>query len=267
MKTILKLGIWLGILLLAGCKTEMMDYSGKPGIYFAVQVKPASGYGALDEWAYVDTTRVSFVKIIGEDTTINIRVRVLGYLADYDRMFHFDILDTAGNAAIPGVHYDALETNGYIRANTEYTDIPIHLYRDESLQDTSYVIDLALRETDEFSLPMNIWKSNDGYTTGEPNILRHLIIIDDALYKPQNWNDTYFGTYSQKKFQLMLDVGGYSFEQFEDSSVMNSVACMALAQSMKNYLDDMEAQGTPVYEDYRDEYGELVKMTMGMRVN
>ena len=158
-------------------------------------------------------------------------------------MFHFDILDTAGNAAIPGVHYDALETNGYIRANTEYTDIPVHLYRDESLQDTSYVIDLALRETDEFSLPMNIWKSNDGYTTGEPNILRHLIIIDDALYKPQNWNDTYFGTYSQKKFQLMLDVGGYSFEQFEDSNVMNSVACMALAQSMKNYLDDMEAQG------------------------
>ena len=266
MKTILKLGI-LFSLLLAACQTEMMDYSGKAGIYFAVQVRPTSGYGALDEWAYVDTTRVSFVKIIGEDTTINVRVRVLGYLEDYDRTFRFDVLDTAGNAAIPGVHYDALETTGIIHANTEYTDIKVHLYRDESLQDTSYVIDLALRETADFSLPMKIWKSNDGYTSGTPNIIRHLIVVDDALYKPQNWNDEYFGTYSQKKFQLMLDVGGYSFEQFEDANVMNSVARMALAQSMKNYLDDMEAAGTPVYEDYRDEFGELVKMILGMRVN
>lgn len=267
MKTIVKLSVWLGILLLAGCKTEMMDYSGKPGIYFAVQVMPASGFGALEDWAYVDTTRVSFVKIAGDDTTIVIPVRTLGYLEDYDRTFRFDILDTAKYSAIPGVHYDEVETTGVIKANTMQTDLKFHLYRHESLKDTSYVIDLALRETADFSLPMPTWHALGGYTEGEPKVTRHLIVINDAFYKPMNWYEEYFGTYSEKKFKLMLDVGGYTFEQFEDGEIMNSTARMTLAEMMVSYLNDMEKMGMTVYEDYKDEYGELVKMTMGPRVS
>ena len=48
---------------------------------------------------------------------------------------------------------------------------------------------------------------------------------------------------------------------------MTTVKCRTLAIKLDQYLKEQDAQGTPVYEDYRDEEGNPVKMTVGDGIN
>ena len=48
--------------LMQGCEREMMDYQGKPGIYFAVQHGFAGGNETI--WPYQPLTNIEFFKIM-----------------------------------------------------------------------------------------------------------------------------------------------------------------------------------------------------------
>ena len=52
-----------------------------------MQKRPLSGYGDPERFEYVDTTYLSFASILGDDTILPVRVRILGNTEDRDRFF------------------------------------------------------------------------------------------------------------------------------------------------------------------------------------
>ena len=82
------------ILAFIGCEKEMMDYEGKDGIYFCVQEVPPSQYGNPEIWAHIDTTLLPFSLLLVNDTTVRLKVRVMGPVTGYDRYFTLAVIDS-----------------------------------------------------------------------------------------------------------------------------------------------------------------------------
>ena len=85
----MKIYIFLLVVVLSflGCEKEMMDYEGKDGVYFSVQEAPPSLYGNPEIWAHMDTTLIPFSLLLENDSTVRLKVRVMGDVVNYDRYF------------------------------------------------------------------------------------------------------------------------------------------------------------------------------------
>ena len=75
------------VLSFLGCEKEMMDYEGKDGVYFSVQEVPPSLYGDPEIWSHMDTTLIPFSLLLENDSTVRLKVRVMGDVVNYDRYF------------------------------------------------------------------------------------------------------------------------------------------------------------------------------------
>ena len=102
---VMGLAMWL-----CACETEMMGYEGESGIYFMMQKAPASGYGDLEQYEYVDTTLIPFAMFTAKDTVLPIRVRIIGDVADHDRYFTIRVVDTLTTAKV-GEDYEPFENS------------------------------------------------------------------------------------------------------------------------------------------------------------
>ena len=74
------------VLSFLGCEKEMMDYEGKDGVYFSVQEVPPSLYGDPEIWSHMDTTLIPFSLLLENDSTVRLKVRVMGDVVNYDRI-------------------------------------------------------------------------------------------------------------------------------------------------------------------------------------
>ncbi|MDE5611477.1 MAG: hypothetical protein K2I90_05610, partial [Odoribacter sp.] len=66
------------LFMLNGCKTDLMNYEGDSGVYFAVQYPWQSGYGDSLQWELCPETEVSFFLLDVQDSVIPIRVQITG---------------------------------------------------------------------------------------------------------------------------------------------------------------------------------------------
>ncbi len=259
------IGFMFSLLLFWRCEKEMMDYEGKPGIYFAVQTVPPSHYGDPDLWAYTDTTLVPFSIILTDDSTVNVKVRVMGDIVDYDRQFKIHMVDTSTDAVV-GEDFDVLETEYVIKAGERETLIPITGHRQAKMLDTIYYLTLELEENEHFALPLKYWLPIDNDYTDKNEVIdvvRHVIGFTDGLYQPKAWTYNYLGKYTRKKMNLLCSMFGLQPTDFDDTNEMTATRERALAQSLDRYLKEMDAKGETVYEDEVDEDGKPVKMTVG----
>ena len=264
-KSFLIIGFVVSLLLFWRCEKEMMDYEGKPGIYFAVQTIPPSQYGDPELYAYVDTTLLPFSTMIQDDSTLNIKVRVMGNVVDYDRPFKIHIIDTASDA-VAGEDYDALELQYVIKAGQRETFIPVTGHRQAKMLDRTYYLALELEENEHFSLPLKYWLKLDlDYTATDRaiSVVRHVIGFTDGLFVPKAWTYNYLGKYTKKKISLICSMFGLSITDFDNTNDMNANRQKVLAQSLDRYLKEMDAKGETIYEDEVDSEGNPVKMTVG----
>ena len=115
MKSIMKIITSMFIILsMWNCDSEMMEYEGKSGVYFMMQRRPVSGYGDPEVFEYVDTTRVSFASIVGNDTVLPVRIRVMGEVRDYDRFVSLRLVEDETTAKV-GEDYEGIELNPCIK--------------------------------------------------------------------------------------------------------------------------------------------------------
>ena len=82
------------VLSFLGCEKEMMDYEGKDGIYFSVQEVPPSLYGNPEIWAHVDTTLIPFSLLLENDSTVRLKVRVMGKVKISGSGTHKELLES-----------------------------------------------------------------------------------------------------------------------------------------------------------------------------
>lgn len=264
-KSIYIIGFILSLTLLWRCEKEMMDYEGKSGIYFAVQTIPPSQYGDPELFAYTDTTLLPFSVLLTDDTTVNIKVRVMGDIVDYDRPFTIHVVDTATDA-VSGEDFDALKSQYVIKAGERETFIPITGHRQVKMLDTTYYLTLELEENEYFSLPLKSWRPlEQDYTDKNKviDVVRHVIGFSDGAYQPKAWTFNYLGKCTRKKMNLLCSMFGLKLTDFDDSNEMTMNRQQVLGQSLDRYLKEMDAKGETIYEDEVDKDGNPVKMTVG----
>lgn len=269
MKTYHIILLFLLLVSIGACNTEMIHYQGKSAIYFAVQTVPAGDVSNPEFWAYTDTTDFTFTKTSVFDSVILLRVRVAGDIVNYDRPFTFHMVDSS-TTAISGEDYEPLAMHGMISAGTRECHIPIHIHRTDKLVDTTVLITLELEAGSHFSLNMPFWlKLDEGdYTTRDKvNILRHTLRFHDHLptTEPLGWWPGFFGKYTVTKIREMMTVLDLTLADFENKSVMDFALAPVIALEFKRYLQEQSDKGTPIYDE-NDEFGNPVLMTMGNQI-
>ena len=181
-------------------------------------------------WSPASTTR----------DVVYLPIRVMGGPADTDRhvmieqVNEYDITYTKdhwgyvtdsvvterSDKAIAGKHCVPFDSPEYgqlltIPAGEVLTQIGIILIRDASLSSEKVRLRIRLKPTDDFEL-------------GESKYLERTITFSDMLEQPSNWAqrymNSYFGTYSKTKHQLMMKVVNGKVDEDWVDQAYNSVS-------------------------------------------
>lgn len=245
--------------LLQGCEKELMDYQGKPGVYFAVQHGFTGGNDAI--WPYQPKSNVEFFKILGDTTTVEIKVMATGSVSEEDRLFRMEINPDSTNAT-PGVHYESLSGNYFIPAGKAYALIPITLYRTADMQVKDITVGLRLLPNDNFELAFPEWHAVDDLYYGDVvesfDDSQHTLVINDVMTRPSQWSGQasssgleggLFGEFSRKKLELMCELCDVTYEDFCDANIMITLLKYEIRNTMAKYLTNALEEGHPVLED------------------
>ncbi len=189
-RNLVKIALMALLLPLGGCEKQLMDYKGLEGVYFAVQ--SGSSWGSELTWPYQPYTNVEFVKIPGDEVTVNIKVMVTGPVKDYDRPFSVEINPDSTTAEL-GVHYEPLPQGLVIPANSVIAFVPVTLKRAPDLANKEKTVGLRLVANENFGLSFPEWDAIPGYTATSGVIVKefdaslHSIRVNDFMVKPAVW--------------------------------------------------------------------------------
>lgn len=251
MKKIIILSIvFLSLLGFTSCTQDEIDtFKENDNIYFSPAVYKYvtinGGVGIL-----TDSTGINF----GWDSpTITKRVyripiRVQGNLSNVDRVVKLTV--DPSTTAIEGTHY-SLPKNIVMRAGKQVDTVDVTVFRTPDMKTKRFTLVLNLEDNDQFSTKM---KSTivDPLTKKTMSYIRFKLSFDDILAQPAGWYAGYYGTFSLKKFYLMVDlmhldaaifIPSFSSPQGTPVSDMQFFNLF-----MRRYLADQKASGNTVYE-------------------
>lgn len=192
------------------------------------------------------------------DTIIKIPVRITGPKSEQDRPINVVIPDTC--TMKEGIHFD-FQTAPVIRANRTVDTISLILHRTEDLLSSQVYLKLTLQPNADFITNIAT-KKNSGYTI---DLLSYELSYDDMFPVPYIWTTfagksvvlAYFGTYSRRKVELMLEVLQANPAVFYDSKLGISVAqIINWSTYMKYWLNKEKIEG----KVYLDEAGNEITM-------
>ena len=121
---------------------EVYNLDGR--VYFYEQKKQGNDYVAVTSKSYSFALQNSALM----EDTLRIKVRLMGYVVDYDRTFSADIVSD-GTTAVEGTHYKLLP--GVLKAGTYESYLPVILYRTADTKD--HTVSLNLRLSADAELP------------------------------------------------------------------------------------------------------------------
>jgi hypothetical protein len=241
------------------CETDgLMLFDSAPDVYFA-------NYTSHDDLRDI---HVKFFDIAGNDDTVKIRVRVTGALDFHnDRYVDFDYVRDF-TEAVEGVHFELIKP-AVIPAGKDTGFVLVRAIRAPDLSDNDQALRLQIR-----LLPNNYFRTEfkTAYspTTGRTmDMIHQSIFISDALVQPQHWYEYYFGTFSLKKLLMICDVNRIT-PAFMDGQPdangnvwLHPIWTIEVARAGRVFLEEEHNAGRTIYEDYEDESGNRVRMTMG----
>ena len=252
--------VWIGIGMMS-CEKKLEDYHGEEGVYFFVQWGNESG--DTTKWASQSYTPVEFVGIVGNTYDVKIRVMTTGKVKDYDRTFRMSV-DKDTTTAVEGLNYEPFEEMQVVKAGAAYSDVMIHLKRNENIAKEEKVLGLRLLPSDDFTLSIPQWGNlTDLWPAEGGNVFDasvHKIIMNDFVVRPPRWLPSVdyasgdregglWGAFTQKKYRLICDQFNLSYGDFLTEASMPSAKRTVIKEHMVKYLQDLYDKGTPVLED------------------
>lgn len=245
-------------LALGSCSESIQTYDGQTGIYFAMLQSGSSE----DNPRYVSESSVPFALTHGDtEAQFELRVKIIGRVTDYARSFSYRVVGEQ-STAVEGSDYTLPREACEVPAGEIYGYIPIHFYRQPSLDGQERTLTLELQANENFSLPLTSWLPVNGTETVGTDVIRHTVTVSDKYVRLDGWSDMFYGPYSDKKIKLMCTVFGLTLNDFQPDA-LSYVERKVLGQNFRRYLEGEEAAGRTVYEDYLDADGNPVKMESG----
>jgi hypothetical protein len=232
--------------LLSACEKDIDTYQNDARVYF------------FERNTDVTATRItyrsySFLLQPEEVTkdTINIRVKIMGEAASYDRIVRGRRLDSASTTAIEGTHYDFID--GIVPADSIYGYLPVVVYRTADIKDSSVTLNLAIGDTKDFKPGA----AEDDYFQ---------LTWSDNVVKPSNWDGLlglvfYFGTYSDVKWRFIIQVTGkdnFPLQQSRFELKPEEYSNAAMNDIKAQIKDALATYNTANDPDLTDENGQLV---------
>lgn len=255
----IKIAVLGALIALTACKDDIETYSGESGIFFAVLESGSDD----SKPSYTENSSLPFALTNERDSTLTLRAKIIGGMADYDRQVSVEIV-AEKSTAVSSHDYEPLSQNIAVKAGEIYAYIPIHFLRQPSLDGKEVTLTLRLKENNHFKLLMPRWLW--GVDKEGVNVIEHSLVISDKYMKLGGWSDSFFGPYSDKKIKLMCELFDLTLNDFQKDSMI-FVERRVLGQKLDKYLKEMEAKGQTVYEDELDADGNRVKMTAGSDIN
>lgn len=240
------------------CNESIRTYEGQTGVYFAM----LQGGSTDDNPRYTAFSGVPFALTHGAtDSLFLLRVKLIGSVADHPRAIAYRTV-AESTTAREGYDYTLPEQTCNIEAGQIFGYIPIHFFRQPTLDGNELTLTLELLPTADFDLPLSSWLPVGGTETTGTDVLRHTVAVSDKYVRLDGWSDMFFGTYSDKKIKLMCNIFFLTLNDFMPDA-MSFVQKKVLGQNFRRYLASEQAAGRTVYEDYLNENGQPVKMESG----
>ncbi len=182
--------------------------------------------------------------------TVNIPLRIMGIASEHDRTVNIQVVADSSTALEQ--HYTILPT--IVKAGMYTTDVPLLVKRTPELKTN----DVRLAGDRHFSrLYPGVTNSAASASSGGGSV-RFPVRICDYLIKPNNWDTfihTYFGTFSQVKYKLVIQVTGRTqFLTSGDDKVTPS-EMNYFKMDCRDYLKKLNAANG---SELKDENGNLV---------
>jgi hypothetical protein len=246
-------------LIFSGCKKEIPGYTGKEGVYFAVQNGLAI-YSATS-WPYQPSSNVEFVRIGKAQVDFSLKVTITGPVKDYDRTFRVEV-NPDSTTAVLGQHYETIKNDWIIPAGAISTNIVVRLKRTPDLQQTTKTLGLRLVATKDFSLSFPEWDAIPSLTGGtvvkEFDASLHSLKINDVMVQPVVWPGSIqpvnkesglFGAFTRKKMEFMIQNLGLTYEDFSSADTMPQARYLLVAADASAILRARFDAKNPVLED------------------
>lgn len=263
-------------MLLFSCKEdEISIYEGETNIFFLLKKWStiATTYSIVDfpveenllcsdEWIGIsaawDSISVSLAfdgTSQGYHTTL-IPVRISGNSADYDRPLSYTV--GANSTAIEGEHF---KVTALVPANKRDGAIAVSINR-EMVKETELFVDFNLIPNDYFQTNYAAINRSSTDTT-KVDMHQFRLIMSSFIKEPPMWKNAliyYFGTYSQKKMLLILELTGGDINELYVARP--TIALMvAWGKILKTYLNEQRRLGNIIYEE-----DNVTEMTYGTSV-
>lgn len=178
--------------------------------------------------------------------TVWLKVRIMGFTADYDRPILLRQVLTGDNDAEPGelyVPFGDLAADFYkIPSGAIEAELPVVLKRAPDTDTSDYILKIAFQE-------------NAAFQYGSKEASYKKIIISNQLVKPTNWDNDcsyYLGEWGKRKHEFMIEVTG---ERWDDEYVDGTWHDYVWNDS--NYCNYIRNLLVEALEEYNAEYGEL----------
>ncbi len=246
-------------LIFSGCKKEIMGYTGREGVYFAVQSGTASL--SINSWPYQPNSNVEFVRIGKPQVDFSVKVMITGPVKDYDRTFKVEV-NPDSSTAVSGQHYEPLKSDWTIPAGAVSTNVVVRLKRTPDLQLVPKTLGLRLVATKDFSLSFPEWDAIPSLTGGtvvkEFDASMHLLKINDIMVQPVVWlgsiqpvnkESGLFGAFTRKKMEFMIQNLGVTYEDFSSSDTMPQARALLIAADAAAILRARFDAKNPILED------------------
>ena len=221
------------------CRKSLQTYSGDAGIYFAMSVKSTS---QNSDTLYSDTTLLPFAATSAQDSTLRIKVKILGEVSKQDRYFTIRTIPEETNLLPEDAQLPPQEN--ILPAGEVFGSLSINFHRSPSLKGNERKLCIELVENADFKLPIQQWRNGSSEYV---DVVRHTIIISDKFVQLPGYSEYYFGPFSEKKMKLILEISGKKLSDFNEK--LPHVYAKALGQNLDRYLQQQKAKGNPVLEE------------------
>lgn len=231
--------IGLAAMTLAGCKSEIAQYSGTAGVYFAMN---AGATSAGTDTMYLETSTLPFIITGSTDSTFKLLVKIMGPVSSHARHVRVEV-DPQQTTAMPE-DYEPLSNYYTLPAGEVYAAVPIKFYRRASLEGAERILTVRLVANNDFSLPIKMWRNS---STESVNVVSHSIVISDKYVQLPGYSVGYFGPFSEKKMKLLLEIFDMQLSDFNQR--LSITVGRTMGQRFDRYLKEQEAKGNTVYEE------------------
>ncbi|MFR5656918.1 DUF4843 domain-containing protein [Butyricimonas paravirosa] len=193
----------------------------------------------------VDSVEFSFTFYPNKDTVeYALSVKLVGDPVDRDREYRVTVIDDYTTAT--SNHY-ILPERWILEKNEISSKVNLKLIRTSDLQTTPVRLAVRLEPTDDLAL-------------GQTSCCARILWINDMISRPAWWNsvieNSYLGSYSDKKYRLFIQVTGIGELNSDDA-----INCRYNALLLRKYLKEQEELDNTVYEE--DGYTKMTVSVIG----